>query len=111
MNKLRPCPFCGEELITIANGQYYSHKREQDKEKQCFGGVWTFPVDDEEFIKLWNTRKPMDKALSKLEALAAEYEERANNKLLGAEKKKNLAKMHSYRYAYNIVKDGGIGGN
>lgn len=60
MSRLKPCPFCGEELITIANGQYYSHKREQDKEKQCFGGVWTFEVDDEEMIKLWNTRKPME---------------------------------------------------
>ena len=53
----------------------------------------------------------LDVVVSKLETLAAEYEERANNKYLGAEKKKNLAKMHSYRYAYNIVKDGGIGGN
>lgn len=66
MSRLKPCPFCGEELITIANGQYYSHKREQDKEKQCFGAVWTFEVDDEEFIKLWNTRKPMDDVIKKI---------------------------------------------
>ena len=70
---LKPCPFCGEELITIANGQYYSHKREQDKEKQCFGGVWTFEVDDEEMIKLWNTRKPMEDVLKLINKECQEY--------------------------------------
>lgn len=63
----------------------------------------------DQVIMLTSTDYNLDVVVSKLEALAAEYEERANNKLLGAEKKKNLAKMHSYRYAYNIVKDGGIG--
>ena len=93
MSKLRPCPFCGEELITIANGQYYSHKREQDKEKQCFGGVWTFPVDDEEFIKLWNTRKPMDSyvkqlrwerdvAISQLEELGIGFGEKIEDEVI-----------------------------
>ena len=53
----------------------------------------------------------LDVVVSKLETLAAEYEERVNNKYLGAEKKKNLAKMNSYKYALNIVKDGGIDGN
>ena len=65
----------------------------------------------DQVIMLTPTDYNLDVVLSKLEALAAEYEERANNKYLGAEKKKNLAKMNSYRYAYNIVKDGGIGGN
>lgn len=60
MNKLKPCPFCGEELEIIANGQYYSHKREENLEKQCFGAIWTFPIDDEEMIRRWNTRKPTE---------------------------------------------------
>ena len=94
---LKPCPFCGEELITIANGQYYSHKREQDKEKQCFGGVWTFEVDDEEMIKLWNTRKPMDSyveqlkwerdvAISQLEKLGVGFGEKIEDEMIKAVK-------------------------
>jgi hypothetical protein len=61
--ELKPCPFCGEELEIIAKGQYYSHKREENSEKQCFGAVWVFPIDDEEMIRRWNTRKPMDDVL------------------------------------------------
>ena len=64
----------------------------------------------DQVIMLTPTDYNLDVVLSKLKALAAEYEERAN-KYLGAEKKKNLAKMNSYRYVYNIVKDGGIGKN
>lgn len=98
--RLKPCPFCGEELITIANGQYYSHKREQDKEKQCFGAVWCFEVDDEEFIKLWNTRKPIDKVLKQLQSYKDDIRQWNDTYTSG--------QISAYDRAINIVKAGGI---
>lgn len=108
MSRLKPCPFCGEELEIIANGQYYSHKREENSEKQCFGAVWVFPIDDEEMIRRWNTRKPMDKVVEQLE----ELKDKANLDTL-----KNMNepipyssasnRVYAYDTAIEIVRNGG----
>ena len=116
MSRLKPCPFCGEKLEIIANGQYYSHKREENSEKQCFGAVWVFPIDDEEMIRRWNTRKPMDKVVEQLEELKDKALKRReelielnsyNNIIL-----KNIEYERGREYAFDdaidIAKAGGI---
>ena len=52
---LKPCPFCGEELIVVPNG-YYSHDRKENPDDYCFGAVWVFSIDDEKMIERWNMR-------------------------------------------------------
>ena len=108
MSRLKPCPFCGEELEIIANGQYYSHKREENSEKQCFGAVWVFPIDDEEMIRRWNTRKPMDRVLEQLEVLKnLNHKEWKKSSWTGEEIMPYLFAHNSYVKAIKIVKAGG----
>ena len=64
MNKeLKPCPFCGgEAVINILLGNYCVTCTE------CNGSI--FPaagMTEEEAIEAWNTRKPIDKVVERLE--------------------------------------------
>lgn len=102
MSRLKPCPFCGEELEIIANGQYYSHKREENSEKQCFGAVWVFPIDDEEMIRRWNTRKPIDKVVEQLESLIEDRKEDIIND------EYTFGECSAYESAIRVVKRGGL---
>ena len=56
--KLKPCPFCGKELII--NKGYYAHELSLTEPIECYAATWVFRVDDEKNIELWNTRKTMD---------------------------------------------------
>lgn len=62
-DKLKPCPFCGKKLIVIH--RWWTHTYEDSK--NCFEGTAAIPVDDEEAIRMWNTRKPMDRIVEQLE--------------------------------------------
>ena len=68
--KLKPnnCPCCGEELEVIDDGQYYAHKI-----NGCILQHLCFRADEEESIKLWNTRKPMERIVERLEEVSHEY--------------------------------------
>lgn len=63
-DKLLPCPFCKEELEIVGNGHYYAHKI-----NGCILKHLCFECDDVEAIKLWNTRKPMERIEERLEEL------------------------------------------
>ena len=68
--KLLPCPFCGgearvrdctrEEQITIVNGQMHKMCGCKDYCVEMFG------YTEEEAIKKWNTRKPMERIIERL---------------------------------------------
>ena len=60
--KLKRCPFCNEELELVGNGQYYAHKT-----NGCILQHLCFETDDVESIERWNTRKPMQEILERLE--------------------------------------------
>lgn len=65
-DKLKPCPFCGGELVEMYG--YYTHSNEDVE--NCFVGTVAFRTYDEEMIELWNTRKPMDRIVEQLEEVS-----------------------------------------
>lgn len=75
MNELKNCPFCGGEAelfethekqfgIIHSNTNYLC----PISDSESFQGGWTYDTKDEA-IKAWNTRKPIDDILEKLEDL------------------------------------------
>ena len=67
--ELKPCPFCGGEAkINLFLGNYCVTC------KECTGAI--FPVrgmTKEEAIEDWNTRKPMEQIVERLERQQEEY--------------------------------------
>ena len=96
-NKLLPCPFCGGEVEmdstqVDAISEYYGFHC-----KSCdMATSYDYPNDMEEAIEHWNTRKPMERIVERLE----EEKGRFNGE---------SAEFWTYRRAIEIVKEeGGI---
>lgn len=66
--KLKECPFCGEELEVVGKGHYFAHKI-----NGCILQHLCFDIDNQEAIEQWNTRKPMDRIVERLEQYQQEY--------------------------------------
>lgn len=71
--KLLPCPFCGGEAH-IEVHKFYEEKTKDFTMKtygvicdNCHTSGRQFYESEEEAIEAWNTRKPMDKIVEKLE--------------------------------------------
>ena len=60
--QLAKCPFCNEELEVVGKGHYFAHKI-----NGCILQHLCFETDDEEAIELWNTRKPIESILERLQ--------------------------------------------
>ena len=60
--KLLPCPFCGGELIEDEN--FCEHP-----DGKCFLRNFCFEKDDKKEIAAWNTRKPMERIVERLETM------------------------------------------
>ena len=60
--KLLPCPFCKEELEVVGKDHYLAHKT-----NGCILQPLCFESDDNEAIKAWNTRVPMERIVDDLE--------------------------------------------
>lgn len=56
------CPFCKEELEIVGKGHYFAHKI-----NGCILQHLCFEIDDDEAVKRWNTRKPMDDIVERFE--------------------------------------------
>lgn len=86
-DKLLSCPFCGGEasLLThkdLKNRMYYYVECSGNN---CLIEPFTYYASDkEEVIKLWNTRKPMERVVERLEETKDKdivfFPPRANNK-------------------------------
>jgi Lar family restriction alleviation protein len=71
-DKLKPCPFCGGDNVDVFNwevtfqGDYFkAYCKDCDFELKP-------QRTEEEAIKAWNTRKPMDRIVERLERIAYE---------------------------------------
>ena len=101
--RLKPCPFCGGEATFIGNTRTIKCK--------CCGGafVCTNPlITALEVAAAWNTRKPMEQIVERLEERASAHE----RIMLGCA---NVEERHlhcrisdEYKQAIEIVKGGGV---
>lgn len=79
-NRLLSCPFCGGEAFVD------THKFWDEKAKdftvqtygvachQCGSKSWQHCRTEEDAIKHWNTRKPMERIVEQLEEMSLSYE-------------------------------------
>lgn len=72
--KLLNCPFCKEELEIVGKGHYFAHKT-----NGCILQHLCFEIGDEESIKAWNTRKPMERIIDYLEEFMEKQYDSYNN--------------------------------
>ena len=70
-DKMLPCPFCKEELEVVGKGHYFAHKT-----NGCILQHLCFEIDDDEAVKRWNTRKPMERVIERLEECYNYYDNR-----------------------------------
>lgn len=76
--KIKPCPFCGGEAAIVENTRWDGHVSYKTKCVECkecrvktrektSSGYYGDYCTDEEISNLWNTRKPMDAVVERLE--------------------------------------------
>jgi Lar family restriction alleviation protein len=100
-NKLKPCPFCGGKVY-IDNEDCYGYEHIDffvhcDNCSLQFGFASQFETE-EDAVKAWNTRKPIDKVIEQLEELV-----RINMEVLGVR-----ADYVNLAHVIKIVKAGEI---
>ena len=100
--RLKPCPFCGEEAEM-------RHDRFNRPYIECIQGCARTPDYWGNYafiIKTWNTRKPMERIVEKLEQRKNFYENRMGE---GIERDlEDWGSVKSYEDAIEILKGGGV---
>lgn len=96
--KLLPCPFCGGEAIILSESDYEAHAwyRVECNECDCKTGSYVNECGKEEAIENWNTRKPMEKIV-----------ERLNNNFRKVKKDEDLEWNRAIDKTIEIVKEEG----
>lgn len=103
MELLKKCPFCGGEVELFETKEHQFeiwHKENRDVEcpidtTECVGG-WIYDTK-EHVIAAWNTRKPVERIVERLEELADSHNFSSD--------KKDIAKYIAYKRAIEIVKE------
>lgn len=69
--RLLPCPFCGSDNVGIWHNYMLRHRFEV----HCYDCHFGLAQSDteEKAIKAWNTRKPMERILERLEEMKMRY--------------------------------------
>ena len=103
--KLKRCPFCDEELEVVGRGHYYTHKI-----NGCILQHLCFETDYKETIDRWNTRKPLQEIVERLEEDSKHW----NKKKKEALKNRELEEANRYdafeiadNHLINFVKEVG----
>ena len=101
-NKLLPCPFCGGEAKLIKH--FIVALDTEYRQVFCTSCCAKRPVEkfftEEEAIKHWNTRKPMERIVEQLEESMNEA------KNLWDDDEYYTGQANAYEYAIEIVKGG-----
>ena len=95
--KLLPCPFCGGEAEVFTSDEigYLGNDGYTVKCGSCICGTGHYK-DRQRAIEMWNTRKPMERIVEKLEEKADEAHDGYNPVI-----------AQTFRRAIEIVKEGG----
>ena len=115
MSELKRCPFCGGEAEMGRKRSCFDHWEQGDfiprcKDTKCLGRLYRTYKTEEEAITAWNTRKPMERILERLEECKETHDRRLLSKKETASFKiKELQFSGCYQNAIEIVKEeGGI---
>ena len=96
--KLLPCPFCGGEAEIGASTIWCTNE-------YCGSELYHPLLSREELIKQWNTRKPMERIIERIENARQKYQRLVKEQ---GEKEDEAMNIH-FRGVMNIVKEeGGI---
>lgn len=105
--KLLPCPFCNSEvkMMDIGEGEHDHYYMIQCQNPNCDGATCYGENSKEEVAKRWNTRKPMERILTRLEEEKIEmYKEWLKSSHL-----QDKGEYLAYKHATEICKEeGGI---
>lgn len=105
--KLLPCPFCGGEASVLSDCSYSRTDGETMYYVRCqyCASESSWEYSEEEAIKRWNTRKPMQEIVERLEEVGKEeikiHRARCNGKTLA------FGFMLGIQQAINLVKEVG----
>lgn len=91
---VKSCPFCKEELEIVGKGHYFAHKR-----NKCILSHLCFEIEDEEAGALWNTRKPIEEIVERLEE--------KHRKAAESQKFERAFRQVAFEEAIKIVKEVG----
>ena len=102
MEKLKKCPFCGGEAEVVGGNPYHwvfcKNCDAESKQMSTIDGA----------IAAWNTRKPMERIVERLEEQRAEHEQREKDaRKVGLTCHADLNGLKAYIYddAIEIVKE------
>lgn len=93
--RLKPCPFCGGELRRNTLGNW------EDTNRKCIMFGIEIP---NRFIPAWNTRKPMERIVERLEGCVCI----SRDLIDGLDDGYRYGQVGAYRHAIEIVKGGGV---
>lgn len=78
--KLLRCPFCGEKMIPshkmLKHPNGYLKWFRFHPDNKCFLSAFSIDLRETERVEAWNTRKPMDRIVKRLEEEIRNYETR-----------------------------------
>ena len=105
-NSLLRCPFCGGEAKV-------AHEYTEEWKLayvMCFRCGCSTPsaISEDTVIQIWNTRKPMERIVEKLEQQKQQYKRRSEEAMHVLQGEHFFGKMCSYDHAIKIVKGGGV---
>ena len=103
--RILPCPFCGGEAKLMRFPKCERKYVVICENEQCMASVGNYSYSKEKAIKAWNTRKPLERIVERLEEQAEEcrkyWQEFGDEDSFGG--------MNAYCAAVKIVKEeGGI---
>ena len=108
--KLLPCPFCGGEAYTYTATSVTNGEKTKVWQVHCKDCRLNYPLNikcltEEEAIKQWNTRKPMERIIERIENARQKYQRLVREQ----GEKEDEAINILFRGMMNIVKEeGGI---
>ena len=99
MSELKRCPFCGEKMET-ANHQQYFHP-----DNDCILHGFGIDISNRRSVKAWNTRKPMQNIVERLEEKYKESQKKYSEEDDWYCKKVYTGKSVAFKDAIEIVKE------
>ena len=106
MSELKRCPFCDIPLKLVGSKQRGNQHYLHEYNSNCILNGFGFIATDEN-IEHWNTRKPLERIVERLEQQAKQYNRRANELVEKSTEAgiHNKGKACSYEHAIEIVKE------